>query len=183
MAAGAHNRTRSAGWRRTYTCSAAKHLGRDVEHLDAYMDDIVIGRLSRPDAAIVLGGPHGDQVAALHTRREGIRARLDELSSLFADGAIDGPQLKRGTAELRAQLDGIEAELASARSASAVANLVLAGDDLRAAWEASPPDVRGKVIDALMTVTILPAATHGRQRGGGYFNPEYIDIAWKSSSK
>ena len=32
---------------------------------------------------------------------------------------------------------------------------VLAGDDLRATWAASPPNVRGKVINALMTVTVL----------------------------
>jgi site-specific DNA recombinase len=42
---------------------------------------------------------------------------------------------------------------------------VLAGDDLRATWTASPPDVRGKVINALMTVTVLPGA-RGRKLGG-----------------
>jgi DNA invertase Pin-like site-specific DNA recombinase len=178
MAAGAHNRTRSHGWRRTYTCSASKHLGRDVEHLDAYIDEIVIRRLSQPDAAIVLGAADGGNIAELHGRHEGIRARLDQLSSMFADGSIDGPQLKRGTAELRAQLEQTEAEIAAARSASAVANIVLSGDDLRATWKASAPDVRGKVIDALMTVTVLPAG-RGRRPGGGYFDVESIDIQWK----
>lgn len=180
MAAAAHNRTRLGDWRRTYTCSASKHLARDIEHLDAYVDEIVIARLSQPDAAIALGGADIDNVAPLHTRRDGIRARLDELSALFADGSIDGPQLKRGTAELRAQLESIESELASARSASAVANLVLAGDDLRATWHASPPDVRGKVINALMTVTVLPDAGRGRRPGGGYFDPASIEIRWKT---
>jgi site-specific DNA recombinase len=180
MAAAAHNRTRSGSWRRTYTCSASKHLGRDVEHLDAYIDEIVIARLSEPDAAIILGGTDIDNVAGLHARREGIRARLDELSSLFAHGSIDGPQLKRGTVELRAQLDKIESEIAAARSASAVADLVLAGDDLRATWHTSPPDVRGKVIDALMTVTLLPDGGRGRRPGGVYFDPNYIDIEWKA---
>jgi hypothetical protein len=42
---------------------------------------------------------------------------------------------------------------------------VLAGDDLRAAWAASLP-VRGKVINALMTVTVL-AGARGRKPGGG----------------
>jgi len=178
MISAAQNHTQSDGWRRTYTCSASRHLGRDVEHLDAYVDEIVVGRLSLPDAAIILGSADEDNGAELHTRREGIRARLDELSSLFADGSIDGPQLKRGTVELRAELDKIDAEIAATRSASAVANLVLAGDDLRATWHASSPDVRGKVIDALMTVTVLPAP-RGRKPGGGYFDPAYIEIAWK----
>ena len=82
--------------------------------------------------------------------------------------------------ELRAQLDKIESEIAAARSASAVADLVLAGDDLRATWQESPPDVRGKVIDALMTVTVLPAVGRGRRPGGVYFDPNYIGIEWKA---
>ena len=52
-------------------------------------------------------------------------------------------------------LGNVDARLAVARASSAVANLVLAGDDLRATWAASPPNVRGKVINALMTVTVL----------------------------
>lgn len=177
---GAHNRTQSDGWRRTYTCSASKHLGRDVEHLDAYIDEIILNRLSQPDAAIVLGAPVSDDLGALTTRREGLRARLDDLSAMFADGTIDGPQLKRGTAELRNQLDSADAQLAAARSSSALSSLVLAGDDLRATWTASPPDVRGKVIDALMTVTVLPSR-RGRKPGGAYFDPETIEICWKAT--
>jgi site-specific DNA recombinase len=178
MVIGMHNKTRSQ-WRRTYICSASKHLGRDAEHLDDYVDELVIGRLSRPDAAIVLGEPAGADIGALPGQREGLRARLDELSALFADGSIDGPQLKRGTAELRAKLDNIDAQLAAARSASAVTDLILAGDDLRATWQASPPGVRGKIIDLLMTVTVLPAP-RGRRPGGGYFDPESVRVDWKS---
>ena len=43
----------------------------DNPHLDsndAYIDEIVIGRLSRPDAAIVLGGTASDDIGALHTQ-------------------------------------------------------------------------------------------------------------------
>lgn len=57
--------------------------------------------------------------------------------------------------ELRAALGNVDARLAVAGASSTVANLVLAGDDLRATWAASPPNVRGKVINALMTVTVL----------------------------
>jgi hypothetical protein len=40
------------------------------------------------------------------------------------------------------------------------------------------PDVRGKVIDALMTVTVLPGA-RGRKAGGAYFDPALVQIDWK----
>src|SRR5699024_5177730 len=132
--------------RRTYICSVSRHLGRDVGHLDNYIDDLVIGRLSMPDARITLGGADVEAAAGVQRRRDGLCARLDELSALFADGSIDGPQLKRGTAELRDQLKKAEAELAAARASSALADFILAGDDLRAKWEASPPEIRGKII-------------------------------------
>lgn len=180
MAAAAHNRTLSHGWRRTYTCSASKHLGRDVEHLDACIDRLVLGRLEQPDAAIVLGAPVSEDVGAIRAQRDGLRARMDELSAMFADGSIDGPQLKRGTAELKAKLERAESQIAAARAASVVASIVLAGDDLRATWAASPPDVRGKVIDTLMTVTVLPSP-RGRKPGGAYFDPNTIEVCWKET--
>jgi DNA invertase Pin-like site-specific DNA recombinase len=172
-------RSNAAGSRPIYVCSTARHLARDVEHLDTFVDEIVLARLSRPDAAIVLGGTEAADIAGLQAKREGLRARLDELSAMFAEGSIDGPQLKRGTAELHRQLDGIDAQLAHARSASAMANLILAGDDLRATWAASPPGVRGAVIDALMTVTVLPTA-RGRKPGGRYFDPDSVRIDWRA---
>lgn len=173
-----HNKRRGQ-WTRTYVCSRTKHLGRDVEHLDDYVDRLVLGRLSQPDAAIVLGAPVDVDLGALQAKREGLRARLDDLSAMFADGEIDGPQLKRGTAELQKNMAMIDAELATARASSAVANLVLAGDDLQATWEGTSPDVRGKIIDSLMTVTVLPAV-RGRKPGGTYFDPSSVQIDWKA---
>lgn len=165
-------------WRLVYVCGVAKHLGRVAEYVDEYISEVVIQRLSRPDAAIVLGGGAEIDLPALQTKREGCRARLDELGSLFAAGDIDGQQLKRATAELRQQLDAVEGELAAVRSSSALADLVLAGDDLRETWKATPPDIKGKIIDALMTVTILPTG-RGRRPGGGYFDPASVAIEWR----
>ena len=133
---------------------------------------------STVDAEIVLGAPVAQDVGSLHRERDGLRARLDALSIMFAAAEIDTPQLKRGTAELKSRLDNVEAQLAAARAASAVANVVLAGDDLRATWGMSPPEVRGKVIDALMVVTVPPGA-RGRKPGGAYFDPSLVQIDWK----
>ena len=174
MVSGAQHGSKTAGWRAAYVCSAVRHLGRIAEYVDELVSEVVIERLSRPDAAIVLGSP-GVDLGALTNRRDGYRLRLDELGVIFADGGIDGQQLKRATAELRAKLDAVDAEIAAARSSSALANLVLAGDDLRATWEATSADVRGKIIDTLMTVTILPAG-RGRRPGGEYFDPNSVDI-------
>ena len=178
MIAATHNKS-AQGWRRTYTCGAAKHLARDVEHLDALIGELVIARLSQPDASIVLGGPATGDIGALHTEREGLRARLDELAAMFAAGAIDGPQLRRGSDELAKLLDDVEARMKAARAASAVADVVLAGDDLAAVWASCGPTVRGRLISALMIFTVLPAP-RGRKPGGAYFDPSSVRIDWKT---
>ncbi|SKG70239.1 recombinase [Mycobacteroides abscessus subsp. massiliense] len=171
---------RKADWRKVYTCSKVKHLGRVAEYVDEYVSEHVIARLNCPDARQVILGAEAD-LTALHAQREGLRARLDELTALFADSSIDGLQLKRGTSELHAKLAVVDAELASVRSSSAVA-AILAEEDVRAAWKAAPPEVRGKVIDTLMTVTILPAPP-GRQPNGSYFDPTKIQIEWKTAQE
>lgn len=164
--------------RKAYRCSVSGHLTRVAEPVDELVSAVVLERLGRPDAAVVLGSA-GDELATLRSRRDGLQGRLDELARMFADGAVDGSQLRQGSTVLRSELTAVDGQLARARSASDLAALVLAGDDLAATWEASSVDVRSKVVDALITVTIEKSGS-GRQPGGAYFNPEHIRIEWKS---
>ncbi|OZC98924.1 recombinase [Rhodococcus sp. 06-221-2] len=167
---------------RAYRCRGGAHLARVAAPLDDYVTALVVGRLAAPDAAILRGDDaSGIDVEGLKSKRAGIQARMDQLAELFSAGDIDASQLRAGTSKMRVELDTIEADIAKARQSSALANLVLGGDDIAEAWEALSADVRGKVIDALMTVTLLPAP-RGRQPGGGYFNPEYVEIDWKTLS-
>ena len=165
------------GSKRGYVCSASAHLHRIGQPLDDYVSAVVLSRLGQDDAAIVLGTA-GTDVGALQRNRDGLQGRLDELASMFAEGTVDGTQLKRGTAVLRDKLAAADAQVTQARSTSALADLVLSGDDLAHTWHATSADVRGRIIDALMTVTVLKAP-RGRQPDGAYFNPGYIRLEWK----
>ncbi|MDF3307868.1 recombinase family protein [Rhodococcus sp. T2V] len=163
--------------RKTYRCSGGAHMGRVAEPLDGYISELVLARLSQPDAAILAGGDVID-ATELQVKRNGLDARLAELAGMFADGTIIRSQFDRGNASLRGQLEEVERELIEARKSSVLANMVLAGDDLRTVWEESSIDVRAKIVDALMTVTLLPAP-RGRRPGGAYFDPEFVQIDWK----
>ncbi|MFI7004267.1 recombinase family protein [Nocardia sp. NPDC050175] len=164
-----------------YRCSRSSHLSRLVEPVDEYVESVVLERLSRPDAKIVLGSDMQVNVEALKKREAAVEARLDDLMTMFNADEITGPQFKSGTAEKRQELADVRAEIARAREQSVLANLILAGDDMKAAWNACSPDVRGKIVDALMTVTILPAS-RGRKIGGKYFDHRFIRIVWKDPS-
>ena len=47
-------------------------------------------------------------------------------------------------------------------------------DSLREHWSACSADTKGKIVDELMSVTVMPA-----QRGTKGFNPDLIDIVPK----
>ncbi|WP_235657988.1 recombinase family protein [Mycobacteroides abscessus] len=162
---------------RAYVCRDHAHVLRAGEPVDAYVEALVLEYLSRPDAKLVLDDGRDVDVAELQTQRAGLQARLDELASLFADGAIDGSQLRRGTTELRSRLTVLDSQLADLARTNPVANLLGAGDQLAEKWAELSKDMQGKIVNELMTVTILPSP-----RGRRAFDPDYIRIDWKTGN-
>ena len=88
-----------------------------------------------------------------------------------------------GTAELKPQLDALEAvlnaQLAGRRSAPtrSTRSLKDGPEGVAVNWAKASPNARGKVIDRLMTVTVNPA-----KGGSRLFDDQYIDIDWKKRS-
>src|SRR5258708_4368043 len=125
-----------------------------------------------------LTNPGGVDVGRLHTEKTALQARMDELAGLFAEGSINAAQLKRGTAELSSALDSLDAALGAATRGNPVAELlgtVHGGGQLEEQWTELSPDIRGKIIDQLLTVTIQKAP-----KGMRRFEPAYVDIEWKA---
>ena len=133
---------------------------------------VVLRRLSQPDAHLLLADKRTD-IPALQTQRNGLQARLDELAGMFAEGVIDASQLRRGTSGLRVKLAGVDSQLADAARIDPVAGLIAERDQVQAHWESVSPAIRGQIVDALLTVTIMP-----RPRGSG-FDPAHVRIEWK----
>jgi DNA invertase Pin-like site-specific DNA recombinase len=157
-----------------YECAQGQHVARVGAQLDEYVEMVVLRRLGESDIHILFAQGSGIDVGELHTRRAALAARLDELAAMFAEGAIDGSQLRRGTSELRAQLAGVDSVLAEAARTSPAARLLKDGaDNLAEHWRNTSADIKGKITDELMTVTVMPAP-----RGRG-FDPDYVRIEWK----
>ena len=148
---------------RDYRCVETPHLSARQDPLDGYVTDLVVARLSRPDAQLLISRP-GIDVAALRARREGLQARKDELAALFAAGAVDGSQLSRGSSDLQRDIDSVERELAAARQESPLADAVESAD-IAAYWTNASADTRSKIIDALMNVTVLPTGAGNKPKG------------------
>jgi site-specific DNA recombinase len=160
-----------------YRCTAQAHLARSQPELDAYVEAVVLSYLTGEQRLHkILAERHNNvDVDGLRTRRAALAAQKDELATLFTDGVLDGPAVRRESAKLTAQIAVIDTALADAARRNPVADLIADGPAMvEKRWAALSPDLKGKIIDELFKVTVNPAPR------GRYFRPECIDIKWKT---
>jgi DNA invertase Pin-like site-specific DNA recombinase len=161
---------------RTYRCSQSLgHVARRGDPVDRFVSDIVIERLSRPDARELLIDSQQPDVAQLRDDAVALRSRLDSLAVDFADGELTASQLRTATERVRTNLAAVEARMADAGRVDVLGPLVSA-DDVRAVWDTLSVARRRAVIDTLMVVTVCPPG-----RGVRTFNPDTVGITWRTS--
>lgn len=171
--------TQSGGRRYpSYRCETRHGGGRHAEKLDKHVQDVIVERLSRDDAQdLLLAGPDEVDVAALQLESEQIRRRLTDVAAAFGAGHIGMPEFTEASNVARAQLEGVNRQLARAATTDPLVPLVGA-PDVRKAWEAMDLAQRRGVLRALVEVTLMPPRP-GRMPDGGYFDYEAIDFRWK----
>ncbi|MFF7180171.1 recombinase family protein [Streptomyces sp. NPDC008121] len=164
--------------RQSYRCQTGHGGARRADKLDEYVQDLIVERLSLPDAAdLLLPGPNDVDVAALQLESEQIRRRLTDLAGAFGAGRISMPQFTEGSDVARAQLEGVNKQLAAAAKVDPLVPLVGA-PDVRKAWKAMDLQQQRGVLRELLEVTVRPARP-GRMPDGGYFDYETIHFQWK----
>ncbi|MEV0526068.1 recombinase family protein [Streptomyces sp. NPDC050439] len=155
------------------------HVVRSMELLDKWVVWSLLRRMEEPDAAEVFARPESDALDLKATQASLVKAResLDALAGAFGAGEIDMQEWRIAREGARAKKAEAEAILSSAVRVNPVADL-LTSDDKAAAWTAWDLARQRAAIDWAMTVRVLPART-GRQKGGGYWDPDAVDIVWK----
>jgi site-specific DNA recombinase len=166
----------------SYICPAG-HVRRNAAELDAYVEAIVVERLSRPDAAELLAPDLTGDTAELHARDAALRARLDGLGRMYGDGAIDASQLQSGTATIRDQREQITTSLAATSRGSVLAGVADAADPAKV-WEGLDLSRRRAIVDVLLEVTVLRTKRGGaRIKGKTHFDPASVEIDWKRGGR
>lgn len=159
-----------------YSCGENFCSTRKQEHVDNLVTAVIVERLSRPDAIDLLHAPDDvDTRAALDEAAEK-RARLNEFYDAAAAGELTAAALARIEARL---LPEIEAAERRARPADVVPSglaSVVGAKDAQKAWDRLTVPQRREVVRTLMTVVIKPVG-----RGRRTFDPESVDISWKTS--
>jgi site-specific DNA recombinase len=155
-----------------YACRPTAHVARIGAPLDELVELTLLTYLRGSGVNVRLSDRATFDVGALHSRRAALVAQKDELATLFTDGVLDAPGVRRESAKLSTKIAAVDAELAELARRSPVAELLKDGPDkLQKHWDRLSADMRGKIVDELMTVTVNPAP-----RGTKTFDPNTVDI-------
>ncbi len=154
-----------------YKCRGC-YLARRADLVDELVEDVLIARLSQPDAASILAPDVN--LDALRAEAVELRDRRDALAALLADGLLSTSAVTEQSSKLTRRLSEVEGRITAALGDSPASGLANA-DDVVAAWEDLDVRSRKAVVDTLMTVTVLPAGK------GARFSPEQVNIKWRKS--
>ncbi|MFG3492968.1 recombinase family protein [Streptomyces sp. NPDC047972] len=171
--------TKAGGSKRPgYRCLTNHGGARRADKVDQYVEDLIVERLSRRDAADLLApGPDDLNVTDLQQESEAIRRRLTDLAALFGAGQISMVQFTEGSDVARAQLEGVNQQLARAATRDPLVSLVGA-PDVRKAWKGMDLEQQRSVLRELLEVVIRPARP-GRMPDGSYFDYQAIETRWR----
>lgn len=151
------------------------HVRRDAAHLDKFIGDLVVARLSKPDAVSLFVKPNsGVDLKALRREADAADEILKEFARDRAEGNITRAQMLEGTARTKAKLERIQAQLAASTDRSPLDGIVGA-QNVRAVWEKLSLGQQREIVKLLLDVTVLPA----KRRGGPGFDPEAVQVVWK----
>jgi DNA invertase Pin-like site-specific DNA recombinase len=128
-------------------------VARDVAKLDAYVEAIIIERLSRPDVITAFAKP-GEDVAALDARRTALNARLRDWAG---QPGITPQQVAIASAPLIEELGEVEGRITAALRAPELGEFTR-GADPAAVWGALTIERKRAIAKMLLRVRLLPQA-------------------------
>ncbi len=159
----------------SYRCSGKSCVSRNRRDVDDFVTAVVLGRLSRPDAAALLTPDTSDERRRATEEARAVRARLDTAADEYADGKIDARQLERITARLRPRLDAAEARARVVDDSPLLEGLA-GSDRARDVWERLSLTRQRSIVDLLVTVTV-----HRSRPGARMFDPATVAIEWRTA--
>lgn len=164
--------------KRLIRCPSRAHVSRDAQHIEDYVEETILAYFSSSEGRGQLARrqqPEAVDVLAVRSRSIEIHAGLTRLAEDYADGILDRDQVRVAGERMRAELAGLESQLAVA-GARDITDRLLGAVDVDDEWAGLPLPLRRELIRRVMRVTVLPG-NPGRPRGLR-FQPETVRIEW-----
>jgi hypothetical protein len=154
-----------------YTCKHCHGISRLQAEVDNWVVWRVANALAQPDAWRALMSSTPEDAAELRQQEADLRSRLDVLAADFADGVLTASQLRTATKRIKRHLADVELQLYGPDPHRYFGDVIDARDP-RAAFHKLPLDRKRELIEAMVTVTIMPIG-HG---GSKVFDPLMVEI-------
>jgi hypothetical protein len=143
--------------------------------LQAEVDNWVVWRvanaLAQPDALRALMSSTSEGAAELRQQEAELRSRLDVLAADFADGVLTPSQLRTATTRIKRHLAEVESQLFGPSTHRYFGEVIDAADP-RTAFHKLSLDQKRDLIEAMVTVTIMPIGPVGSR----VFDPLMVEI-------
>ncbi|MFJ6656047.1 recombinase family protein [Streptomyces sp. NPDC091377] len=175
---GGQMRRKSCGTQRTPVYQCADHFCTSIvaSRFEDYVTTVVCERLARPDATDLLGDDsRAEEAKAAMAEAAEKRSRLDEFYDAAATGEVSPVALARIEARLLPEIESAEKRAADLRVPALLRNVIR--PDIADVWPTLPITRQRAVIDALMSVRVLPLASGGRWSLDN--STRRIEITWK----
>jgi site-specific DNA recombinase len=136
-----------------YRCFVG-HFQRRGEQIDAYVEHVVLERLSAADASSLVRPDPGVDTASLRARKGALEGQLEQLLDLIGHG-WPASKIEMRAVPIRSEIEGIDAQLSAALAIDPLASMVTS-EDSRIAWEGLSLARRRAVIRELLIPIIGP---------------------------
>ncbi len=145
----------------TYRCLTG-HLVRAAEPVDDLVERYAVERLSRPDALALITPTASVDLSGLVAEANVLRVRMANLGDVMETGDMGPAEYRTRKTRLAAELAEVESKMTANAGSSPLAGIA-GRPDADAIWKSYDLGRRRAVLDALMTVTILPVGKTGRK--------------------
>lgn len=159
---------------RQYVCSSDKHVARQAERVEDYVQGVIIGVLAKQDLTHLLHDTKRPDFAKLKAEADTLRRRLDSLATDFADGSLTASQLRTASERIQQRLRAAEAAM-SRRDTASILEPVVNQPDMAAAWAKLDMARKRSIINVLAEVFIMPTTSRR------VFDPAGIRIEEKTA--
>ncbi len=97
----------------TYRCGSEKHVARRSAPVDEYVTEVVLARLTAPDAPD-LWTEESPDATALMAEADALRRRRDAIAEDYADGVMTREQFRTANERVLSRLAEVEAQISAA---------------------------------------------------------------------
>lgn len=161
----------------SYRCGSMAHFMRRGAPLDAFVERVIVARLSRADAVDLLASRERPDTEALRAELRRLEVSLRQLGDDEQDGLITRPERVRLTRRANARIAEISGQLREGVDTNALAEIV-GHEDVEAAWQAMTLGRKRAILEALATVVVHSVGQGNRRNVDDEAMARTVTIEW-----